>query len=291
MTSRHVAVTGASGYIGRRVLAELDHAEIRVTPLTRAGTEGQFRCLRTGVVGTLEQHFEGVDNIIHLAGRLVDDPSAGILDYFDANVAFADAVLHAADRQGVTSAIHASTRLVYPSTLSDLADESSDTDPDTPYGVSKRWAEDLFQQWSKVTGNSALSLRIGQVTGGDHPGLGVINSFVRQARTSGVVTVLGEGSAVRDIVHVDDVASAFLAALEYRGSWSAVNIGGVRSVTIAELGAMVASAAPGPVTVTRRAVEHEDLSCYGLRTDRALRLIGWSASRTPEAIIAEAFAD
>jgi UDP-glucose 4-epimerase len=283
-----VVVTGASGYIGRALVAHLADAGIEHAALSRAGDAGAFRDLVSGRVATLGEHVAGASAVVHLAGRLVDDPSTTVVGYFGPNVGLTDDVAAAAVDHGVEVLVHASSRLVYPSTLSAPAVEDRDECPDSAYGLSKLWAEDVVRFRTAGTSTSALSLRIAQVTGRDHPGLGVLNAFVAQAR-SGALTVRGEGLAVREIVHVDDVVRAIVAALSYRGSWRPVNVGGVAPVTVRELALEIAEQAGlGPGAVRHVPVEAEDRSCYALDPARRRSLLGWEPVVPWTGIIAEA---
>lgn len=283
-----VAVTGASGYIGQEVAAELRRQGYRVAPLTRGDVPGQYRDMLLGDVGTFAEHLASCRHVIHLAGQLVTERSAGILDYFAANVELTHEVMAAAADAGLESVVHASSRLVYPVTLREPAVEDRDACPDTAYGISKRWAEDVVRHVSATRSISATSLRIAQVTGGAHPGLGVVNSFVRQAGADGEITVNGRGDAVREIVHVQDVARALVAALDRKGEWQAINIGGTRSVTIAQIAHLVADAAEGGVAVKHVDVDAEDLSRFALDSTRARSQLAWEPSWRPEDIIQEA---
>lgn len=287
-----VLVTGASGYIGRHLVPLLLEDGMDVVAIGRARSEpGRFQCLLSGRVADLAEHVAGVDHVIHLAGRLVDDPSAGVVDYFAANVEFTDEMMGLAVESGVSSFVHASTRLVYPSTLTRAAIEDLDARPDSAYGISKSWAEDVVRFRSERTGMAAISLRIGQVTGGDHPGLGVINSFIDQARRRARITVHGEGAAVREFVHVLDLGRAVLAALRYVGSWIPVNVGGTGGITIKEIAGTVANHAGAEVEVEHVPTDREDRSWYALSHARAREVLGWEAVRTPQDIIRAAFGE
>lgn len=283
-----VAITGGSGYIGRHLARWLESQHVAVVALTRAENR-QFRCVGSGEVGPLEYHFDEIDHVVHLAGRLVDDPDAGVMDYMPANVALTDAVIQAARERGVASIVHASSRLVYPGTLSAPAVEDRDRWPDTPYGISKAWAEDLLRHASARYGMSTISLRIAQVTGREHPGLGVINSFVRQAREHRVISVQGRGSAVREFVHVEDVVGALAAATRYDGSWTAVNVGGTRAVTIKEIAGIVQAQEPDRVSVRHVPAEVEDVSYFALDSQRSRELLDWKPTWSPEDMIAAAY--
>lgn len=284
-----VVIAGARGYLGQHLRRHLTTQDWTVVPLTRGSSPGVFRNLESGDEGSMAQHCDSADAVVNLAGELVHDRLAGIRSYFEANVAFADDLARAAVEANAGVVVHASSRLVYPANLTDLADEQRDARPDTAYGLSKLWGEDATRVATQYTDTSAVSLRIGQVTGGDHPGLGVINRFVAQARAGSPITVNGEGVAVRDIVHVDDVAGAIAAALCYRGAWTAVNVGGTSPVSVAELAYEVARLASA-VPVQHANVDDEDVSHYGLAPHRSQEVLGWGASTTWKEIIAENWA-
>lgn len=283
-----VLVTGASGYIGSHLVPRLVERGDEVRALTRSADHGVYRCLVTGTVADLDAHLTGVTHVVHLAGRLVDDPQADIGDYYPANVELTETLMQGARRAGVRSIAHASSRLVYPRTLTAPARERHDEHPDTAYGMSKLWAENVVRLYADDSSLSALSLRIGQVTGGGHPGLGVIRSFARQARVGGPVRIQGSGKAVREFVHVDDVVSAILASLDYEGRWRPVNIGGTRAISVEEIAHCVAALADQPVQVTHSPTERDDLSVYALDPTVARATLPWEPQRTPEQIIAEA---
>lgn len=283
-----VAVTGASGYIGQHVVAELRRQGHKVAPLTRSDAPGQYRDMLLGDVGTLTEHFASCQHAIHLAGQLVRDRSAGILAYVAANVELTYQAMNAAADAGLASVVHASSRLVYPATLREAAVEDRDACPDSAYGISKRWSEDVVRHTSATRSISATSLRIAQVTGGNHPGLGVVNSFTRQAGAAGEITVNGGGDAIREIVHVEDAARAFVAALDREGAWQAINIGGTRPVSIAEIAHLVAAATESEVAVRHVDVSDEDLSRFTLDSTRARVELAWEPSWRPEDIIQEA---
>ena len=284
-----VAVTGASGYIGRRVVARLLERGTTVVAISRTGEAGRFRDLRTGREGTLSELMTGTQALVHLAGRLVDDVAAPVAAYLEPNVVLTDHALAAAVEHHLDVVVHASSRLVYPSDLTSPAVEDRDARPDTAYGLSKLWAEDVVRFRTMGTSTSAVSLRIAQVTGGDHPGLGVINTFIRQARQTRGLTIRGSGAAVREVVHVDDVVEAVIGALQHRGSWTPVNVGGVGPMTVAEIAESVAECAGlGPESVHHVAVDRDDRSVYALDPTRRREVLPWEPRWSMPDIIAEA---
>ena len=284
-----VIVTGARGYIGSELLPCLKSRGHEVVGLSRSPEHGKYVCVTTGVTGTLEQHMDAAAAVVHLAGKLVENRAARIEEYLEANVVFTDEVMYAAAEAGVQSVVHASSRLVYPTTLNAPAHES-DALPDTPYGMSKLWAEDLVRDYCHRSGMSGVSLRLGQVTGGNHPGLGVINTFVRQARDTGAIRVSGAGLAQRDIIHVRDVAEALIAGLNYRGKWRALNIGGLEPSTIVGLAETVQQVAGrDQVHIVHEEVAVEDTSCFALRSEAAREYLEWSPTVETVEIVTEAW--
>ncbi|WP_449277047.1 NAD-dependent epimerase/dehydratase family protein [Leucobacter sp. GX24907] len=286
-----VVVTGASGYIGTELVRRLRELGMGVVALSRGDVAGEFVCRESGERGALGKHMAGADGVVHLAGMLVSNPRAQVGDYLDANVVLTDEVMRAATEARVGVVVHASTRLVYPATLTEPAAEA-DARPDTPYGLSKLWSEDVVRWHCERTGTPGLSLRLGQVTGRDHPGLGVVNAFVRQAANHGLIRVHGAGAAVRHLVHVHEVVEAFVRALRYRGAWRPINIAGPEPVTIAGLAeAVCVAAGPDRVRVVHESVAGEDRSCYALRQEVAREILKWEPRISAEDIASAAWKD
>ncbi len=170
-----------------------------------------------------------------------------------------------------------------------LVAEDAPADPRNVYATTKLAQEHLAAAWARATGGSAVSLRYHNVYGPgmprDTPYAGVA-SFFRSALARGEAPrVFEDGGQRRDFVHVRDVASANVAALEAdppAGALTAYNAGSGTPHTVGEMAQALAEAHGGPspvVTGDYRLgdVRHITADSTRLRTD-----LGWKPEITFE---------
>lgn len=215
-----------------------------------------------------------MDAVVHLAalGRVREsfqDP----LPYWETNVGGTLNLLKALKGQRF---LLASTGTVYRPSEAVLTEESV-REPSSPYAASKAAAEDLVA-WAARSGQiGATTLRLFNVAGGgDTDTTRVITRAVAcAAGTVPGMEVYGDGGAVRDFVHVRDVAAAFVVALETCtvGTSSVYNVGAT-AASVRDVLDAVAEVTGRTVDVTwKPAVPGEVRS---LRADASrLRALGW----------------
>jgi nucleoside-diphosphate-sugar epimerase len=159
--------------------------------------------------------FTGVDAVIHLAA-LSNDP----LGEFDAqltteiNCNAAIRVAESAKKAGVARFGLASTCSVYGAQGDDLLDETSSHNPVTPYARSKLAAEEAIRRLADAT-FSPVFLRPGTAYGAA-PVIRfdlVVNNLTAWAIATQRVNVKGDGVPWRPLVHAQDIARAFVAAI------------------------------------------------------------------------------
>ena len=219
-----VLVTGGSGFIGRRVVHALLDDGADVTVADKRAFLGEVPRgdgpVRT-VIGDLcdpsvvaEAVRPGTDVIIHLAALTrvlpsIEDPAGT----YRINVDATAALLDQARSRGVGTFLFASTNAVTGNVGRVAIDEQVPLRPLTPYGATKAAAEMLIGAYASCYGMTGCSLRFSNVYG---PGMQEKDSFVprlmRAARDGTGVQVYGDGTQVRDLVHVDDVVAGLFAA-------------------------------------------------------------------------------
>jgi UDP-glucose 4-epimerase len=122
-----------------------------------------------------------------------------------------------------TKVVFASTRQIYGKPDRLPVDESHLVRPTDVNGINKAAGENYHIVYNNVFGVRACSLRLTNVYGARqlirHNRQGFIGWFIRLALEGREIQIYGDGSQVRDLVHVDDVADAFLRA----GATDAVN--------------------------------------------------------------------
>jgi UDP-glucose 4-epimerase len=178
----------------------------------------------------------GTDAIFHLAAvtsvlRSIEDP----VGTYETNVAVTASLLELARTQGVGTFVLASTNAVVGDVGDDVITERHTIRPLTPYGATKAAGEMLLSSYSASYGIAGCALRFSNVYG---PGMEAKDSFVprlmRAARDGRGVQVYGDGTQVRDLVHVDDIVTGTLLAWRtgYRGP---LILGAGESITVNDI--------------------------------------------------------
>ncbi|MEJ2870755.1 NAD-dependent epimerase/dehydratase family protein [Actinomycetospora sp. OC33-EN08] len=277
-----VVVTGAGGFVGRRVARIFRTAGHDVLGLSRSAFDGR----------SLDDVLAGADVVCHLAARVrVRESREDPLGYWQVNLGGTRAVLAACPP--TARVVIASTCTVYAPSDAPIG-EDAPLDPASPYAASKLAADLLARDVAGSGGPGVVSLRAFNVAGpGDPDPSRVVPALLARAAgaTSAPFRVNGDGSAVRDYLHVDDIADAFLAAADTAepGTWRAYTVGSGRGTSVADLIDTVRR-------VTGRAVPVE----HGPAVVEPARLVadpariradlGWAATRSdPERIVADAW--
>ena len=232
-----VLVTGGTGFIGRRLVRALLDAGAEVTVADRHESHAEgVRC----VVGDLcdpavagQAVSAGTNAIFHLAAvtsvlRSVQDPVGS----YRLNVDATATLLELARTRGVGAFLLASTNAVVGDVGETVITEQAPVRPLTPYGATKAAAEMLLSAYAASYRIAGAALRFSNVYG---PGMEEKDSFVprlmRAARDGHGVQVYGDGTQIRDLVHVDDIVNGILAAWR-AGHRGPLILGAGESVTV-----------------------------------------------------------
>lgn len=161
-----IAVTGGSGYLGGLTCRHLDGAGHKVRSLDLVPPDpvkgaGEHMQADLASYEDIRAAFEGIDLVIHLGADLSEDDWAGTRD---SNIVGTYNVFEAARQTGVRRIVYASSHHVsgmYPVTR--RLDLSASTRPDSLYGLSKAFAEQVGQYYWDKYGLESVGLRIGAV--------------------------------------------------------------------------------------------------------------------------------
>ncbi|MFB9909178.1 NAD-dependent epimerase/dehydratase family protein [Allokutzneria oryzae] len=222
-----VLVTGASGYLGRAAVRQLDAEGHEVVGLVHRHQPRGFARVEWRRGDLLDFHSlvlatADVDAVVHLAALTrVREAFAHPTRYFRVNVAGTLNLMEALATSDLPARmVFASTGSVYGVPKRQPVDEDAPPDPRNPYAASKLAAEQAIA-WQCATGQlGAISLRIFNIAGasgetGDPDGTRIIPRVAAVAAgRARRVDVYGDGSAIRDFVHVTDVARAVTMSLE-----------------------------------------------------------------------------
>jgi nucleoside-diphosphate-sugar epimerase len=246
-----VALTGASGYTGGRVLGTLRGRGDDVTALVRAAsvTEGLRRSGATLVEGDLASDeavrrlVDGADAVVHVAAvyRTAGHPDSY---YRDVNVGGTERLLEAAAAGGVRRFVHTSTVGVHGHVKNPPADETAPVSPGDVYQATKAEAEALALDFHRRRGVPVAVVRPGAIYG---PGETRLLKLFR-AIARGRYALVGDGRSFYHPVYIDDLVQGFLLALDREAAvGESFLICGPEYVSQAELAALIARHTGGRV--------------------------------------------
>jgi len=300
-----VLVTGGAGYIGSHTCKAL--AQRGFTPVTLDNlVYGQRESVRWGpliegdiadtalVEQTLRTH--RIDSIVHFAafayvGESMKQPEK----YFENNVVKTLRLLNAALTTGVHTLVFSSTCAVYGVPRVIPIREDQPKRPVNPYGETKLFIERALHWLGTAHGLRWAALRYFNAAGADPDGeLGEVHDpethlipLVMQAALGerSAVEVYGtdyptpDGTAIRDYIHVTDLAEAHVRALEHlleRGENLQLNLGTGKGSSVRDVIAAVERCADRPVPFRDASRRAGDPSILVADPARAQKILDWS---------------
>jgi UDP-glucose 4-epimerase len=304
MSKHGILVTGGAGYIGSHVVRQLGDAGERVVTLdnlsrgfAKAVTHGPLIVGDTAdqalVTKILKEH--DIDTVMHFAAyTIVPESVAQPLKYYENNTANTRALLEACVASQIKQFVFSSTAAVYGTPDSGIASEQTPTNPINPYGTSKLMSEWMLRDISSVTSLRHVALRYFNVAGSDPqgrigqrtPGATLLTKVAVEHAVGKRphISIFGsdydtkDGTGVRDYIHVEDLASAHLAALRYLrrgGSSITLNCGYGHGYSVREVLAAVARASGQALTVIEEPRREGDPATLIAQAQRIRHELGW----------------
>ena len=304
MSNRTILVTGGAGYIGSHVVRQLLEQGERVLVLDNLGKG--FRQAVTDaelVVGDVGDQARvsslmaerQVDTVMHFAAHtIVPESVAFPLKYYGNNTCSTRNLLQACIDHGVRNFVFSSTAAVYGIPDSGYAGEDSPTQPINAYGTSKLMSEWMLRDVAAVNPLRYVVLRYFNVAGSDPggrigqatPGATLLTKVACEAMVGkrAHVSIFGtdyptpDGTGVRDYLHVEDLASAHLRALEYlraQGLSVTLNVGYGHGYSVREVLAMVERVGGKPLVIREEPRRLGDPAYLVARAERIRTELGW----------------
>lgn len=241
---KHILVTGGAGFIGsnfvRTLLNKTSYTVVVLDALTYAGSLDSIqavlghRCLFVhGDItdaGLIEQLFltHAFDGVVNLAAeshvdRSIEDAST----FIRSNVLGVQVLLEACRKHNIQKYVQVSTDEVYGSLgNTGLFTEKSPLNPSSPYSASKASADMLVQAWHHTYSLPVNITRCSNNYGPyQHPEK-LIPLMISKALANEPLPVYGDGSNIRDWIHVQDHCEALLCVLQHGAPGRVYNIGG-----------------------------------------------------------------
>lgn len=288
--SGRVCILGGSGFIGRATTDALLARRSNVRVISRNAANAQdciaaieWRACDYASVDSLATAMQETDTLVNLAGSAT--PARAEIDRASEfmELQTVQNILDAAQRAGVRRLLHVSSGgTVYGEALQPLINEDHPTRPLSVHGVVKLAAEGLVSAFARSHDMPATVLRVANAYGlrqNTTRGQGLIGVLLRAARSGQTITIFGDGSAVRDYVHVDDVADAIVAALDPGAAPGIYNVGTGHGHSVRDVIATIETLAGRAINVEWRPARHSDVLHNVLDISRITALLGWSPRR------------
>jgi UDP-glucose 4-epimerase len=287
-----VVVTGGSGFIGRRVVSDLQQAgaELKVIDLV-AHPDPSVELIQGDIADreVLSEAFRGgMDAIVHLAAvtsvlKSIEQPELT----YRTNVEGTNALLASAQAAGARSLVFASTNAVAGPMEAPAITEAATLRPLTPYGATKAAGEMLMSAYTASFGLRCAVLRLTNVYG---PGMQAKDSIVarlmRAIRLGGTFEVYGDGRQVRDYVHAADVTAAVRLGLTDEAWAGPVVIGSGRSLSVLEVLDAVRQVTGAELSVSHGPARPGEMPAVIVDPARA-HALGWAPQYSFEVGLAE----
>ena len=310
-------VTGGAGYIGSIVASHLLAAGHEVVVLDNL-ERGHREAVPDGaelVAGDLldqraveEALRQGFDGVLHFAAlALVAESVSHPERYYRTNVGGTLNLLEAMAAAGVDRLVFSSTCAVYGQPDEVPISELAPPRPVNAYGASKLAVDFMIRDFCVAYGLGAVSLRYFNVAGASahlgedhHPETHLIPNILRAAMgLEPYVEIFGtdyptpDGTAIRDYIHIDDLATAHLLALDgaRKGEHRIFNLGNGSGFSVREVIAAAQAVTGGEIPTKEADRRPGDPPMLVAASEKIRAELGWEAEKPGlEQIVADAWA-
>jgi len=259
-----ILVTGGAGYVGAHTCKALRRSGYTPVVFDNFST-GHRRFVRWGplVEGDIRDHaalFDAIDRykpkaVLHFAalssvGNSVSDPA----QYYDNNVAGSLSLLKAMLERGCRKLVFSSSCAVYGEPREMPIRETSKPDPVNPYGATKLMVERVLADCRTANGLQSIAFRYFNASGADPDGeVGELHEVETRLIPRALMAIQGQiadfavhgtdydtadGTAIRDYIHVSDLAEAHVLAVRRLlsgGAGGAFNLGTGRGYSVMQV--------------------------------------------------------
>ena len=249
MKKHKILVTGGCGFVGTQTVYKLHELGHQITVVDRKVNDWSMPATKIEMdyCDYLERNSIQYDTIIHLAAEhIVPESFLNPEKYYRNNVIKMKGLLDQMVVLGIKNIIFSSTGNLYgrQGNQGFPLSESAYYDPQNPYASSKVAGELMIKDYTNTYGIKYINFRYFNACGADpkcrfgyiqRPATHVIPVICNKILKDEIFYIYGEdydtvdGTCIRDYVHIDDLADAHIAALDFLDSGSAsqtINLGG-----------------------------------------------------------------
>lgn len=314
---KKVLVLGGAGFIGsyvNKLLDESGYQTIVLDNLSRGhqkmATRGLFVKGDLGNKDDLKEIFNQhqIDAVMHFAahidvGESVLNPAA----YYENNVVNTLRMIETLVEFKINCLIFSSSAAVYGIPQADIIKEDHPCLPINPYGKTKLMVENILEDFDRAYGLKYSCLRYFNAAGGDPQGEiknfktkegNLIPLIVRNVKSGTPLTIYGtdydtpDGTCIRDYIHIHDLATAHINAMEQlwkRRQSSIYNLGSQKGYSVKEVINATEKVVGKKVNVVEGKRREGDPAVLIANADKAKRDLGWQTQFSLDAMIEHAW--
>ena len=280
-----IVITGGAGFIGSHLanyLVNLKH-DVLILDNFSSGTIDNIKSIINNVkiikcdiskTGRWQNYFYKADWVFHLAAIADIVPSINYpKKYFDINVTGTLNILEAVRKFKVHKLLYAASSSCYGIPKKYPTKEDDEISPLYPYALTKYLGEELVINWGKIYKLNVNSLRLFNVYGTKSRTTNTYGAmfgvFLAQKLAGKKLTVVGNGSQMRDFIYVTHVVKAFVKTAESNLSGEVLNVGYGKPVTVNKIVSLIGGKKihipkrPGEPNVTHSSIK------------KIFKLLGW----------------
>jgi UDP-glucose 4-epimerase len=303
--SETILVTGGCGYIGSHVVRQLFEAGNKVVVFDNLSTGFPDALLHGETLiradlsdlNAVDEAFKKYrfTTVLHFAAAIVAPESVSLpLKYYGNNTRNTLGLIEKSVQYGVKRFIFSSTAAVYGFPEGGSASEETLLAPINPYGTSKLMSEWMLRDAANAHGFRFVALRYFNVAGADPEArIGQRTPEATHLIKIACQTALGQrqqaaiygtdyptpdGTGIRDYIHIEDLAAAHLAALDYLdkgGDSTAINVGYGKGSSVREVMAMVKEVSGVDFKVVEADRRPGDPACLIAKAEKIKQLTNW----------------
>lgn len=292
-----VLVLGGNGFIGSHLVDGLVNQGIHTRVFGRTHLGGTSNLQKSPLLELVEGDFihegdlrgaiEGCDICYHLISTTLpkssnDDPGFDVRTNIAGTLRLLD---YAVENRLKKIIFLSSGGTVYGPPKESPINESHPTDPICSYGITKLAIEKYLELYRVLHGLNYTILRLSNPYGERQRILatqGAVAVFLNKAINNEPIEIWGDGSVVRDYIHISDVISALLVAKNYEGDQRVFNIGAGEGRSLNDLIETIEQVIGHTVARNYKPARTFDVPVSVLSIAKARQLLGWSPSTSFE---------
>jgi UDP-glucose 4-epimerase len=290
ISNLNIVVLGSNGFIGSHLVDTLLKQDYSVRAFDRSHPSihsRDFEYIKGDITNDLDiaEAMRGCDICFHLVSTVL--PKTSNLDpIFDieTNLLSSVKLLNHAVKAGVKKIIFLSSGgTIYGTPIYLPIDENHPTNPICSYGITKLAIEKYLGLYHQLYGLDYTVLRLSNPFGERqriHSAQGAVAVFLGKALRKEPIEIWGDGSVIRDYIHISDVLSAMIKSISYEGDEHIFNIGSGHGISLNEVINEIECIIGNKVERKYTQGRTFDVPASILSIDQAMKKLQWSPEIT-----------